>query len=53
MFLIVTGRRLKIFAPLTDIETSLALRTAAGAPTTTLYGIMVRPLLLQVMKGTL
>ena len=31
MFLMVTGRRLKILAPLTEIETSLALRTAAGA----------------------
>ena len=31
MFLMVTGRSLKMLAPLTEIETSLALRTATGA----------------------
>ena len=35
MFLIVTGRRLNILAPLTEREDSLALLTAAGALATT------------------
>ena len=53
IFLTVTGRRLKILAPFTEKDDSLAPLTAASALGSTCYGITVLPFLSLVEKDTL